>query len=499
MKSISRTLAHTRSPTIDVAWPDTLLAPVTKNGTDSKTSRVPEEEPMRTTITRKRRLAVAAMGALTVGAMLAACGSGTPGQSAGGGEDGKTTIEFWHRTFTPVENDWYAGIVKKFNESQDEITVVDTEVPADAWDQKMKAAQAAGRAPDVYTHSGSIQDAVTAGQLHDLNSIVPQEALDEIIDAAKPVSEIDDTYYAYPLLLEPQAVLFWNKTMLDAAGVDSENGPQTWDDLLAACAKITPTLAQGQYCISPALDAPTFAWSSVGQQYNFEGHTALTDDWSAPDIDNDGFRSLMDQYKTLWDEGYMPKQALAAYVEAKDFGEEKVAFKVSGSWMMSEVGSDYPDLLASTGIGAFPSSSSSDGRSTTTLGNFKWVVDAKSDNADAAGEFLAWAIAGDPENLVPFFVDTQFTKVPVRQSVQDAVAGDSAAANAPWSDVIVNDIAPNAISEPRYPWDISLAVGTAMESVMKGASSPDDAIATASQSIQTVIDREGLKDKAPAK
>lgn len=449
--------------------------------------------------TRTRRAAIAAVGAITVGTMLAACGSGTPGESAEGegGEAGVTTIQFWHRTFTPVENEWYAGIVKKFNESQDEIKVVDTEVPADAWDQKMKAAQAAGKAPDIYTHSGSIQDAVSAGQLHELDSIVPEDALGEIIDAAKPVSEVDGTHYAYPLLLEPQAVLFWNKDLLDAAGVDSETGPQSWDELIAACAKIQPTLSDGQYCISPAQDAGTFAWSTVGQQFNFAGHTALNDDWTSADIDDDGYRSLMEQYKTLWDEGYMPKQPLAAYVEAKDYGEEKVAFKVSGSWMMSEVGSDYPDLLAKTGIGAFPNASDADGRSATTLGNFKWVVDAKSKAPEAAGEFLSWAIAGDAENLVPFFVDTQFTKVPVRQSVQDAVAATDGAADAPWSSVIVDDIAPTAIPEPRYPWDVSLAVGTAMESVMKGSASVDDAIATANDAIKTVIDREGLADKAP--
>lgn len=448
---------------------------------------------MKRTTSRGRRIAVAVIGLASVGAMVAACGA-SPDTSESGGA---TTIQFWHRTFTPVENEWYANIVKEFNASQDEIKVVDTEVPGDAWDQKMKAAQAAGKAPDVYTHAGSIQDGVNAGQLHELNGIVPEDALAEIIDAAKPVSEIGGKYYAYPLLLEPQAVLFWNKDMLSAAGLDPEVGPETWDDLLAACAKIQPTLTEGQYCISPASDAVTFAWSTVGQQFNFADHLALTSDWTAPDIDNAGYRGLMESYKSLWDGGYMPKQALAAYVEGKDFGQEKVAFKVSGSWMMSEIGSDYPDLLMKTGIGTFPNSADADGRTATTLGNFKWVVDAKTKNAEAAGKFLSWAIAGDPDNLVPFFVNTQFTKVSVRQSVQDAVADDAAAADAPWSSIITTQIAPTAIPEPTYPWDVSLAVGTAMESVMKGAASTDDAISTAEQAIQVVIDRDGLPAKAP--
>jgi len=291
-------------------------------------------------------------------------------------------------------------------------------------------------------------------------------------------------------------VLFWNKAMLDKAGVDSSVGPATWDDLLAACAKIQPTLAKGTYCIAPASDAGTFAWSTVGQQYNFAGHTALSADWSKPDINNDSYKELMSKYKELWDKGYMPKQALAAYQEGKDFGEQKVAFKVSGSWMMSEIGSDFKDMLTNTGVGKFPDASGGE-RTATTLGNFKWVIDAKSKNAEAAGKFLEWALAGDPANLVPFFVDTQFTKVPVRQSVQDAVAKDEGAAKAPWSKVVIDEIAPTAIPEPTYPWDVSLAVGTAMESVMKGAATPDAAIATAEKAIQTVIDRDKLSEKAP--
>lgn len=443
--------------------------------------------------TRKGKLAAAVVAAAAAGLLLAGCSGGGGGNEPGG----VTTIQFWHRTFTPAENAWYADIVKKFNAAQDKIKVVDTEVPADAWDQKMKAAQAAGKAPDVYTHSGPIQDAVNAGQLHELNGIVSDDSLEQILPAAQSISEIGGTYYAYPLLQEAQAVLFWNKEMLSAAGVDAEQGPATWDDLFAACAKIKPTLKDGQYCISPAGDAVTFAWSTVGQQYNFAGHTALNDAWTEPDIDDDGYRDLMQAYKTLWDEGYMPKQPLTAYVAGDDFGKEKVAFKVSGSWMMSEIGSDFADMLTNTGVGAFPNSADADGRTATTLGNFKWVVDAKTKNAEAAGAFLEWAIGGDPENVVPFFVDTQFTKIPVRQSVQDAVAETQGAADAPWSGILVNDIAPTAIPEPLYPWDVSLAVGTAMESVMKGAASPDDAIKTAEDAIKKVIQQQDLPSKAP--
>lgn len=451
-----------------------------------------------------RRHLLGVTGGLAAATTVTACGSSTPGQpapSAGGGGGGsaaqKTVIKFWHRTFTPVENEWYANIVKQFNEAQDAIEVQDEEIPADAWDQRVTAAQAAGQMPDVYTHSGSIADAVNNGQLHELNEIVGQDKVGEIIEAALPVSAVGDKFYAYPLLLEPQTVLFWNKKLLEGAGLDPETPPKTWDELLEMCAKIKPTLAEGQYCIAPAQDAVTFAWSTVGQQYNFNGHTALADDWASAQVETDGYAALIGYYKQLWDNDYMPKQALAAYVEGRDFGEEKVAFKVSGSWMMSEIGSDYPDMLQHTGVAPFVTAPDAKGDTATTLGNFKWVVDAKTANPDAAGEFLGWCLAGDPELLVPFFVETQFTKSPVRESVAAAVADAPEAAEAPWAGVVTNDIAPTAIPEPRYPWDVSLAVGTAMESGMVGQQSPEDALKQATSSIQTVIDRESLPEKAP--
>lgn len=451
---------------------------------------------------RSRRAMLGAVAALSAAALVTACGSSTPGQAAPGDTQtadggGATTVEFWHRTFTPAENEWYKGIVEKFNAAQDEYVVNVTEVPADAWDQKMKAAQAAGNAPDIYTHAGAIEEAVGAGQLHELNGIVSDDALGQIVDAAQRVSRIGDTYYAYPLLLEPQTVLFWNKEMFSAAGLDAQTPPTTWDELFSYCEKLQPTLGEGQFCIAPADDAATYAWSTNGQQFNFAGHFGLTDDWTAPQINNDDYRALFENYKKLYDNKWMPAQAMNWYGAAPDFGEQKVAMKVSGSWMMSELGSDFPDMLDKTGVARFVTSQAGNARTATTVGDFKWVVDAKAKNAEGAGAFLEWALGGDPENLVEFFVVTQFTKVPVRDSVVAAVSATGGAQAAPWSGVIMNDVAPDAIPGPTYPWDVLLSIGTAMETVVKGAADFDTAIATAESEINTIIQREDLPSKAP--
>lgn len=446
----------------------------------------------------RRRTLISGAAAGAAGLGLAACGSGTPGQSKDedAAADGRTTIEFWHRTFTPFENEWYAGIVKDYNKASEKYHVKDVEVPADAWDQRMKSAQAAGTAPDVYTDPSTMDEGVRLGQFLALDDLIDKDKLENLTDQAKELVTVDGKIYGYPLLLEPQSALFWNKDMFEKAGLDPEKPPTSWDELDATCEKLKPTLPGGAFCITTAGDQDTFAWATVGQQYQVAGHYPVSDDWSTADADDPKYGELLDFYKKLLDKGYIPKQPLGAYVEAKAYGEKKCAMMTSGSWAFSEIASDYEDLLDRTGIAPFPTSDGDLSDAVATLGNFKWVVDAKTDQPEAAADFVSWCLADDAARLVPFFVGTQFTKAPARPDVADEVQKAPEAKKAPWSTVVSEDIAPASLTVPSYPWDILLAMGKAIEKGMTGTD-PTKALTAANSEIQKVIDREDLSGKAP--
>ncbi|MGO1354033.1 MAG: ABC transporter substrate-binding protein [Brachybacterium tyrofermentans] len=446
----------------------------------------------------KRRTLLTATAASAAAASLAACGSGTPGESKDDAAeaDGRTPIEFWHRTFTPFENEWYAGIVSSYNDAQEKFFVKDVEVPADAWDQRVKSAQAAGTMPDVYTDPSTMDEGARLGQFLALDDLLDAEQLENLTDQAKELVTVDGKVYGYPLLLEPQSALFWNKDMFEAAGLDPEKPPTSWDELYATCEKLLPTLPDGAFALTTAGDQDTFAWATVGQQFQVAGHFPITDDWSEADAEDAQYEELLGFYKTLREKGYIPKQPLGAYVEAKAYGEQKCAMMTSGSWAFSEIASDYDDLLGVTGIAPFPTSDGDLSASVATLGNFKWVIDAKTDQPDGAADFLSWCLAGDVANLVPFFVGTQFTKAPARPDVADAVQAAPEAADAPWSAVVSEDIAPASVPTPSYPWDILLAMGKALEKGMNGED-PAKALSGANGEIQKVIDREELAGKAP--
>jgi multiple sugar transport system substrate-binding protein len=76
--------------------------------------------------------------------------------------------------------------------------------------------------------------------------------------------------------------------------------------------------------------------------------------------------------------------------------------------------------------------------------------------------------------------------------VDAALANDKNASSDPFMKIISSKIVPFGKHEPGYPWDISLAMGTAIESAMKGNASIPDALKTANNAINDVIKKQGL-------
>ncbi|WP_165831698.1 ABC transporter substrate-binding protein [Brachybacterium endophyticum] len=441
---------------------------------------------------RRRTLLTTAAAGLTA-ASLAACGSGTPGQKA---EDSRaksrTNVEFWGSVFTTPENAWYKKVVEDFNDAQEDVFVNYTVVPADAWDQKLKAAQAAGNAPDMYIKSGRLDTDARTGLLKPLDDLIEAKVFDEITDQAKEVSQYQGKWFGFPLLLEPQVTLLWDKDLFEKAGLDPEKPPTTWHEMFQACEKIAPLLKNGQFCVGTAGDPDTFGWTTVAAQQHVAGHLPVSDDWSKADAMDPKYEDLIGFYKTLQENKWMPRQPLGAGNSAQPLGEGKVAMLSQGSWAMSEIAADYPDKVKTTGMAPWVQNDGDLETSISTIGNMKWLIDAKSKEPEATATFFTWALGGDPEVLKPFFVDTQFTKAPARQKVTDVVNKDPKSKDAPWSSVVFEDIVPFCVPESQYPFDINAALGDAIQSGMTGEASPKDALKKANTEIQKVIDREDL-------
>ncbi len=121
--------------------------------------------------------------------------------------------------------------MQDFNASQDEVKVVLTVVPGDAWEQKIKAAQAAGKAPDMYTMNYSaVPMNARNGQLAPIGDLIDTEGRDDLDTRFFDAVTVKDEQYAYPIYYEPSALLFYRTDLYEAAGLDPDRSAEDMDE-----------------------------------------------------------------------------------------------------------------------------------------------------------------------------------------------------------------------------------------------------------------------------
>ena len=445
---------------------------------------------------RQRRLRMlVGSGLVAASLVLAGCNSSSGGSGSSGSNGGTTEITFWQQQFEPYQQKWFKSYVDKFNASQTAVKVKYQVVPGDTWTQKLKAAQAAGTQPDVATTNyGGIPAGVANGQFAELDGLLPDKAWSDIKANVGGFVQVGGKHYAYPMLVEPSTVLYYRTDLVKAAGLDPNAPPKTWDELLGWAEKLTTGKVKGMTIASVA---PDLGWSSWGLQYNACGHLPINDDWSAANAKDPCYTKLFEFYQKLFQKGWIPQQPKVGYPDATPYGQGQVAMMANGSWAVGQLKQSFPALIKNTAVAPFPSVDGDASKPTATLGGWTLTVDGKSKKKEAAAKFIEYLLAGDPAIMADFFRQSGFSKYTVRTSVDQALAGDPAATSDPFMKIISEKVVATGKAEPAYPFDISLAFATAIESVMKGKSDIPSATQKASDAIDRVIKQQHLKGTAP--
>ncbi|WP_238012262.1 extracellular solute-binding protein [Dactylosporangium sp. AC04546] len=441
-------------------------------------------------IKRNGTIAAALTAAVLAVTALAGCGGDSSGQ-----DGGKTVVTFWQQKFEDYQQAWFKKYVDQYNASQDKVKIDYQVVPADTWQQKLKAAQAAGKAPDVATTSyGNIASGVAQGQFAELDGLLPAEAFTDVKDNVKSFVTVKGKHYAYPMLVEPSTVLYYRTDLVKAAGLDPASPPKSWADLITWATKLTAGNVKG---MSIASAAPDLGWSSWGLQYNACGHLPIEDDWSKARASDPCFTKLLEFYKSLYQGGLIPKQPKVGYADGSPYGQGEVAMMAGGSWVVGQLKKEFPAMVAKTAVAAFPSIDGDATKTTATLGGWTLTVDGKSKAKQQAADFVKYLLAGDAAIMADFFQVSGFSKYTVRTSVDAALAGKPEATADPFMKVISEQVVKYGKQEPAYPWDIALAFGTAIESAMKGSADIPASLRTADKAINDVIEKQQLKGTAP--
>lgn len=264
---------------------------------------------------------------------LTACGS-----SGGASSDAATAkgpIKIWYSN-NATEIAWGKQVVEAWNTANPDQTVTAEELPAGkSSEEVIGAAITAGTEPCLIynTSPAAVPGFQKQGGLIDLSSFADGTSYIESRsgDAAKQYASPDGHYFQLPWKSNP-VMIFYNKAVMTAAGVDPENPPlATYDEFLATAKKIVDSKA-APYAIYPSPSSqfyqswfdfyPLFAAESKGKQLVIDG----TSQFNGPE------GTAVNEF---WQQIYTDKLAGNEAYNGDSFADAKAAMAIVGPWAIS--------------------------------------------------------------------------------------------------------------------------------------------------------------------
>ncbi|HEY5847072.1 MAG TPA: ABC transporter substrate-binding protein [Microlunatus sp.] len=290
--------------------------------------------------TRRGFLATGLGAAATVG--LAACGAGSAGVPGGGqapagdggaaGYDGPAvTLTFWNG-FTGGDGPVMKKLVQQFSTEHENIKVTMNTLQWADYYAKLPSAVTAGKGPDIaIMHVDSVATNAARRVIQPLDDVASALKLTAADFAEVPwqAGIYQDKRYAIPLDVHPLG-FFYNKSVMEKAGLDPEKPPTNADEYATALDTMKSKGLQGDWAtpfpFTGSLTVQSLLWQYGGEMFAPDASTAT---WA----DEPGVKA-MTWFTNLVKDGNSPaKIAQDADVIALQNG--KNAFNWNGIWTIN--------------------------------------------------------------------------------------------------------------------------------------------------------------------
>ncbi|RUQ98193.1 ABC transporter substrate-binding protein [Labedella endophytica] len=374
-----------------------------------------------------------------IAAALALTGCAGSADSSGSSGDGSGAVSF----VGPEDPAVFAPVIDAFEAAYPDITVDYTQVPFDTYATTLQQRLSAkDDTIDVFAvDQPNLAQIAAQGFLEDLSDL-EDEAKAATSAAQFDINIYDGTMYALPVWNSTQ-MLFYNKDILDAAGIEAPSlNPDerwTWEQVAEAGAQAQAAgiesgllleQAEAYYQLQPLIE-------SLG------GGSGITgDDMLTADVTTDGWVEAMEWYGGTFESGLSPR-GVGGFQTSAVFTDQKTAFFVGGPW---DIGG-FADADFAWGIAPHPSFDG--GEAVTPTGSWSWGVNTASTNKDAARTFLEFVALDAAGNLAS--TETQ-TIIPANTEAAaeylpklEALGGDNSAGAA---DLITYEIENTAVARP---------------------------------------------------
>lgn len=323
-------------------------------------------------------LRLAVVGAVAATLALAGC-------TAPSGGDDTVEVTVWHY-WDGTNADTFDAMAREYNESHTGVEISVSNVPNADFLTKLRASATSSTLPDI-----AIGDLVWVpqiaeiGSLADLNEYLPADVLADINPALTSFGTIDGAQVSVPVSANNLAYMY-NRTLFEEAGLDPDQPPTTWKELLEMGQQIVAETGK------PGYDLFTQAGDNgEGLTWNFQvnlwqaGGEFLTEDNSAAAFNTPEGLKALEFWLELIDSGVSP------YAKWGEFEKGQGGSAAEGSWMVGIWAAD-PPFEFDVAKAPYPE----DGVPATNLGGEQAMVFANEEaSTEAAADFLAWFLEAD--------------------------------------------------------------------------------------------------------
>jgi len=428
----------------------------------------------------KRSIIKAVAMTAVISSVLAMSACSSPGTQGGGTSSAPITLTFWNGQTGP-DGPAMIQVIDAFNASQSDVQITNVTMPWDQLYQKYLAAASTSDGPQILAiDSGHIAQYAQTGAILPTDDFYTNSANIDV--SVLPTASMDATKYqggsyGVPMDIAPLMV-YYNKTMFSAAGVDPAQAFSSWDALAQAAQKLTIMGSGGtpkQYGMAlPEHDTvpiyPMLLWGNGGGVVSTDGKTSMLGDQNSIDAMN-YWADLVLKHKVS------PVGLGGADADAL-FQSGKAAMDITGPWMTSgfqQAGIDFGVIAPAPGPKAQVTAASVE----------TFAVSAQASDAEkqAAYKFFAFWLRADSQ--VTWANGSGYppirTDVPASQITNPLTAAFGDPALLQSSQVYLGGI-PSASSI-----DSDVFVPT-LEKVLNGQGTADSLFPPASQQIQSKLD-----------
>jgi multiple sugar transport system substrate-binding protein len=358
-----------------------------------------------------------------------------------------------------------------FNTAQNAYRLVIRNIPFSQFNQEVTTAIAAGVAPDLMiVDNPDNARYAAAGVLADLTEYIEAWGQgDQFLPGPR-----SSTIYrgrAYGIPLGSNTVVLWiNTGLAETAGLDTAHPPRTWSEFEMWAGRLTDKTRgiYGTALLAKRDETGTFLFLPW----------ILQNGGGIDRLDSPESIEALAFWRKLIDAGYAPRSAINdGFAEIyQQFTTGKAAMMISGTWNLSTIARDSPDLRWM--VAALPYTK----QPASSLGGENWAVFASSREEDGAWEFLKYV--ADPA------YGTKLTDcmsyIPSRRDVLAKMA--EIQKNDPAMQVFLTQMESAVPRGPLPNWSaVSEIIQMAMQEALSGQKTPEQAMRDAAAKMKLVL------------